>query len=57
MNLVEHYIIEVVSEKQYKGKFVIATVKTNCYGCIKENKHMATKEQWEREKIQGYFLG
>ena len=58
MNLLEHYIIKIISEepnKKYGGVDIVA--EADCYGDKREYKHYAcTKEQWEKEKQQGYWM-
>lgn len=59
MNLLEHYIEEVISEETVKwegGDFVVARVKVNCYGNVSVENHIEEKTQWEAEKKKGYYM-
>ena len=57
MNVVEHYIVEIHSEKDdvIEG-FVEVDVTVNCYGSISRVKHSTSKRQWEIDKKNGYYL-
>ena len=58
MNLLEHYILEVLEEKtspQYPN-LVTVKVMTNCWGSISRSIHTTTKAAWEEEKKKGYFM-
>lgn len=58
MNLLEHYIKEIHSIKEYEGNnsFLLVDLTTDCYGVISRQIHFATKEQWENEKELGFYL-
>lgn len=64
MNLLEHYIQEVISvepyeedwTKEFDEKFLKIKVITNCYGCIKEHETIETEKAWEEAKRRGYFM-
>ena len=59
MNLVEHYIIEIYDVKENKygsEKYLIVDLQYNCYGTIKREKRVFTKEGFEEAKQQGYFM-
>lgn len=58
MNLVEHYIKEIHGIKEYPRdtKYIIVDVTCNCYGVIEREEHFTTKDEWEKEKTNGYFL-
>lgn len=46
MNLLEHYIEEIISEKEVEyngGTFVYAKVKVNCYGHVSVEDHIEEK--------------
>lgn len=60
MNLVEHHILEVISEKVevHGGKeFMVAVCKVNCYGRVSEDIHLASVDGWKEEKSRGWYLG
>lgn len=58
MNLLEHYIIEVHNVKEYKKypNMLEVEVTYDCYGDIKRDKHITSKEQWEKDIENGYFM-
>lgn len=59
MNLLEHYIEEIISEEEvnHNGEnFVVAKVKVNCYGNVNVDEHITSKRMWEEEKLQGYYM-
>lgn len=62
MNLVEHYIQEILSEKikvnPYTNKpcYVVKMV-TDCCGNVSEINSIFDVEEWEHIKKQGYYLG
>ncbi|MBR2492281.1 MAG: hypothetical protein IKB64_02275 [Paludibacteraceae bacterium] len=57
MNVVEHFIVEIHSEKDdvIEG-FVEVDVTVNCYGNISRVKHSTSKRQWEIDKKNGYYM-
>ena len=55
MNLLEHYIIDVKSIKEF-DTFVEAEVFCDCWGDKRVLTHFASKQAWEKELKQGYFL-
>ena len=62
MNLVEHYIQEILSEKikinPYTDKpYCVVKMIVNCYGNTSEVNTIFDAEEWERVKKQGYYLG
>jgi hypothetical protein len=65
MNLVKHYIKEVVSEEPYEYKktkelnedFVKVTVIVDCYGSAGEHTVIHHKEDWEKIQKLGYYWG
>ena len=59
MNLIEHYILEIHSEKQSESMpdYVIVDLTVDCYGRVERTKHIATRWQWADEKYQGYYMG
>ena len=62
MNLLEHYIIEVkninvLQTPDYiKAEYLEITVLCDCWGSKRIYKHVTTRENWEREVRQGYFI-
>lgn len=58
MNLLEHYIKEIHGieyPKKYPDLIVI-DVTFDCYGNIKRDEYITTKDQWEKDVERGYFL-
>ena len=55
MNLLEHYIIEVKSVKEF-DTFVEVEVLCDCWGEKRVLTHFATKDGWQRQLEQGYFM-
>ncbi len=60
MNLLEHYIVDILSEKKVlnmeNGKeyyHVIAVV--DCYGGKEQINRLFTVDEWEQAKEKGYF--
>lgn len=58
MNLLEHYILEVLEEKPSEQfpSFITVRVLTNCWGNLSYTTHTTTKAAWEEEKKKGYFM-
>ena len=58
MNLLEHYILEVLEEKVSESFPNLVTVKvlTDCWGSMSYTTHTTTKAAWEEEKKKGYFM-
>lgn len=65
MNLLEQYIEEIHSEKpcnaewtkKFNKEFVEVDHTTNCYGRLTRTKDVFAKNDWERFKMQGYYMG
>ena len=56
MNLLEHYIIEVIS-KEHIENYIKVNLKVDCYGSISNMTRYYTNEQELQEDIsRGYFL-
>ena len=55
MNILEHYIIEVLEVKEYEY-WIKAKIFCDCWGNKRVVEHTATKPAWEKELKQGYFL-
>ena len=59
MNLLEHYIKKIISEREVEmfGKpYVRAKLIVNCYGVINETVEEFPKDEWEKVKAQGYYM-
>ena len=58
MNLLEHYIKEIhsVTESKAHKDMLIIELTYDCYGYQSTTLHYTTKEEWEQEKKQGYYL-
>lgn len=64
MNILEHYIVEVISvepctaewTEKFEKEFVRIKVVTDCYGNIKQRETVESKEDWEKIKERGYFM-
>lgn len=66
MNLLEHYIKEIHSVKEYNEEwtkefpdtqFIEADITYDCYGTIERKKHVWNINTWNRIKENGYFMG
>ncbi|MEK5060505.1 hypothetical protein BK126_04545 [Paenibacillus sp. FSL H7-0326] len=64
MNLLEHYIKEIVSvepyeedwTKEFDKKFLKVVVVVNCYGVVETRGTVVTENEWEIAKERGYFM-
>lgn len=63
MNLLEHYIEEVISVTEYipktiptDKKWVEVKMLVNCYGTIEETTQLMPVDEWEKVKKQGYYM-
>ncbi len=62
MNLLEHYIIEVKNinvlqmPEYIKDDYIEVEVLCDCWGDKRIYKHVTTREYWEKELKQGYFM-
>lgn len=58
MNLLEHYILEVLEEKVSESfpNLVTVRVLTDCWGNMSITTHSTTRTAWEEEKKKGYFM-
>ena len=58
MNLLEHYIKEVISIKDLDifESLIEVKVLCDCWGDKRIYTHVTTRENWERELKQGYFM-
>lgn len=59
MNILEHYILEVhqVIECENVPGMVKVDLTYDCWGSTQRDWHTTTKEAWEKELAQGYYLG
>ena len=59
MNILKCYIIEVhqILEPKNFPNMVKVDLTYNCYGSKQRGWHTTTKEEWEKEIAQGYYLG
>lgn len=65
MNILEHYIKEIVSVDPYEADWTVKTGKefvkvvviANCYGQVKPYTQIYDNVEWEKIKEQGYFWG
>lgn len=62
MNLLEHYILEVINinelqmPEHIKEHYIEVEVLCDCWGDKRIYTHVTTRENWELELKQGYFL-
>lgn len=68
MNLLEHYIVEIHSEKDITNEFIEhcgyvpeepllqIDLTYNCYGLIERNTKLFWASNWDGIKATGYFL-
>lgn len=60
MNLLEHYIKEVISEEECISpqgtKYVKVTMLIDCYGIKEQTTHLFLPIEWEKAKKDGYYL-
>ena len=59
MNLLEHYIIKIYSEKiilKNGIEFVKVKWKYNCYGIIQIAEDVFFKNEWEEAKKKGFIM-
>lgn len=57
MNLLEVWIDEIISEEDLKDGRVKVKATYKCWGAKETKEGIYYKEQWERIKKQGYYLG
>ena len=59
MNLLEHYILEVHDVVEFTAVpgMIKVDLTYDCYGTIQRDKHITSKDLWEKELAQGYYLG
>lgn len=59
MNLLEHYIKEILSEEQvqmYGKNWAKVRLIVNCYGVVEETTQLFLYEDWQKIKEQGYYM-
>ena len=58
MNLLEHYIKEIHSIKEFKKTpdVIWIDVTCDCWGNEERTTHITTKEQWQKDLENGYFM-
>ena len=59
MNLLEHYIEEILSEEQvqkYGRNWVKVRLIVDCYGVVEEKTEIFPYEKWQKVKEQGYYM-
>ena len=56
MNLVESYLVKVISEEPYKEDMVKVKAIWDCYGNEYEDVDIYSKSHWEELKKKGYKL-
>jgi hypothetical protein len=60
MNLLEHYIKEVIKETKRKTQHGTDIVEVDmiidCYGVIERTTHIFLPIEWEQAKAKGYYM-
>lgn len=59
MNLVEHYILKIISEKKIilnNKEFILAKIKSDSYGTVEVQEVLETEDRFNKIKKQGYYL-
>lgn len=66
MNLLEHYILEVIEVKPYVSKTkmfkdngekcVEVTLKVDCYGRIETRTRVFWEDDWEKAQRDGFYM-
>lgn len=60
MNLLEHYIKEVIKETECKTErgtdYIEVEMIVDCYGIIEQTTHLFLPSEWEKAKKDGYYL-
>lgn len=57
MNILEHYIVEIHSEKDDGNGGVEVDFTDSCYGDRRRRMRRYSKERWEAIKARGYYMG
>lgn len=59
MNLLEHYIEEILSEdyvQKYSKNWAKVRLIVDCYGVVEEKTEIFPYEKWQKVKEQGYYM-
>lgn len=60
MNLLEHYIDEVIKETKCKTQYGTDIVEVemiiDCYGVREQTTHIFLPSEWEKAKKDGYYM-
>lgn len=61
MNLLEHYIMEVIREEKIQNpengqEYYQVTAIVDCYGVIELQTHIFLPTEWEQAKANGYYM-
>lgn len=62
MNLLEHYIDEIISEEKVQNpengnEYYRVNAIVDCYGAKKQINRLFLIDEWEKAKKQGYYMG
>lgn len=61
MNLLEHYIDEVISEQKIQNpengrEYYRVKAIVDCYGQKEQINRIFTIDEWEQSKVKGYYM-
>lgn len=61
MNLLEHYIDEIISEQKIQNpkdgnEYYMVNAIVDCYGQKEQIKKLFLIEEWEQVKAKGYYM-